>query len=105
MCISPPKIGAGQAPTPTQTTADSLQLGTAALQRNNATVLGRLALTAPKTAPPANGTPGAGTTTAAPSGTLGLAPGASAAAVSSGAANPGSPFANGYTGYGARGNR
>lgn len=108
MCISPPKIGAGQAATPTQISADNLQLGTTAVQRNQATVLGRLALTAPKAATPANGTPGAGTTTTTPSGTLGLAPGAAADAAAGkplAGGNPGSPYANAYSGYGPGGNQ
>lgn len=91
MCISPPKTPATQTSTPTQTTATNLSLGTNQLENSQANIIGRLALTAPK-APP-NGSPGAGTNTATPAGTLGLAPGANNA---TGRTTGFTPFNTGY---------
>lgn len=96
MCISPPSTPATSTRAPTQTTAQNLELGTSVIQRNQATVLGRLALTAPKkpTVAPA-GSPGSGTTTATPAGTLGLAPGAGVTPGPGGTKNY-TPFSTGY---------
>ena len=91
MCIA----GGGspaQQPSPGQVTASGLQLGTTEIERNQANVLGRLALTANKTPNPADTTP---TTSAVPGGTLGAAPGASPVTGGGGAR---SPFSLGYSG-------
>lgn len=76
MCISTPKVGATNVPAPTDASANSLQLGTAALTRNGG-ITGRLALTGGQRAARADaaataGTPTDSTTSPAPEGTVGL---------------------------------
>lgn len=77
MCISSPKVGATSVPAPTQTSAEGLQLGSAALINRSGGIFGRLALTGGKRAARAvandsAGQPSGSTTTATPGGTLGL---------------------------------
>lgn len=78
MCIpSPPKVGATSTATPVQTSADTLQLGTAALANKGAGIFGRLALTggsrsARKVSKASSGTASGSTTSSTPGGTMGL---------------------------------
>lgn len=91
MCINPPKTPATETQSPTQITAQNLQLGTSQLENSQANIIGRLALTSKKA--PSNGSPGGGTTTSSPAGTLGLAVGANNATAK---ATGYTPFNTGY---------
>lgn len=90
MCIAAGGPPASQ-PSPGQVTASGLVLGTSDIQKNQANVLGRLALTS-KRAPSAN--PSATPSTPVPAGTLGAAPGATPGRPPDGTAR--SPFSLGY---------